>query len=359
LTPRPLASAAGSIVPRYDGVIAITREDVMSRRSSGASQLCRALLIAAVSSIASVQAVAQPAPKPLHVGILSSGSREVRGDNEAALLERLRELGYVEGRNLTIERRYGASRIKDNAADLAGMHLDAVMTTCTPSTRVMKEASSSTPIVMAAVSDPIRQGIIDSLSKPGRNVTGTSSQAEDLLAKRLELLIAVLPKSPVVAVVANANNPVHALAWQTMQGLARGLDVELVKAEIDSPDELPAAIEAASRAKATAMFVLPDDPLFFNRRAQLVAIAASHRMADFYWERQFVEGGGFMSYGEDLRASYRAVAAYIDKIKKGASPSALPVSQPTRFELIINAGTARSLNLAIPPSVAARADQVL
>jgi len=156
-------------------------------------------------------ALAQTPAKTLHIGILSSGVLENRSPLDAALLDGLRDQGYIEGRNLIIERRYSSSRLRDNASELASMKLDAVLTTCSPSTLLMKRATSSTPIVMVAVSDPIRQGIIASLAHPGENVTGTSSQAEELLAKRLELLASVIPKSATIAVLANATNQVHAL----------------------------------------------------------------------------------------------------------------------------------------------------
>ncbi len=175
------------------------------------------------------------------------------------------------------------------------MKLDAILTTCTPSTRIMKEASSSTPIVMVAVSDPVRQGIVDSLAKPGHNVTGTSSQAEDLLAKRLELLADLVPKSTTIAVLANANNPVHALGWQRLERAAQETNRSLLKVELKSSGELSAAIDAAVRAQAGALFVLPDDPMMFNLRPQIVELAAKYRLPDFYWASQFVESGGLMS----------------------------------------------------------------
>src|SRR5207244_9855533 len=176
-------------------------------------------------------ALSQSDGKTLHVGILSSGTYDNRASLEHALVQGLLDRGYVEGKNLTIERRYGGSKVTDNASELAGMKLDAILTTCTPSTRIMKEASSSTPIVMVAVSDPVRQGIIESLAKPGRNVTGTSSQAEDLLAKRLELLAPLVPKATTIAVLMNASNPVHALGWQRLESAARALNLNLLKAE--------------------------------------------------------------------------------------------------------------------------------
>jgi len=302
---------------------------------------------------------AQSDSRTLRVGILSSGTLEDRNALDQALVQGLRDQGYVEGRNLVIERRYGLSRIKESAADLAGMHLDAVVTTCTPSTRLMKETTSSTPIVMAAVSDPVSQGIIASLAKPGQNVTGTSSQAEDLLAKRLELLAAIVPKSTIIAVLVNANNPVHALGWQRLANAAQGAGIVLLKVELKSGDELEAALETAVRARAGALFVMPDDPLMMNLRPRLVGLAAKYGMPDFYWASEFVEAGGLMSYGENLRSSYRAAAGYLDKIKKGANPGNLPVEQPTRFELVINTKRAQALGIGVPRSILLRADEVI
>lgn len=322
----------------------------------------RGILAAALAGGAGLPlpaARAQSDGKTLRVGILSSGTLENRNALDQALVQGLRDQGYVEGRNLVIERRYGLSTIKQSAAELAGMHLDAVVTTCSPSTRLMKETTSSTPIVMAAVSDPVNQGIIASLAKPGQNVTGMSSQAEDLLAKRLELLAAIVPKSTIVAVLANANNPVHVLGWQRLATAAQEAGIVLLKVELKSGDELEAALETAARARAGALFVMPDDPLMLNLRPQLVGLAAKYRMPDFYWASEFVEAGGLMSYGENLRSSYRAAAGYVDKIKKGASPGSLPVEQPTRFELVINTKRAQTLGIVVPQSMLMRADDVI
>jgi putative ABC transport system substrate-binding protein len=303
--------------------------------------------------------IAQTPDKTLHIGILSSGVLENRSPLDAALVEGLREQGYIEGKNLVIERRYSSSKLRDNASELAGMKLDAVLTTCTPSTRLMKQATSSTPIVMVAVSDPVNQGVILSLAKPGGNVTGLSSQAEELLAKRLELISSVMPKSTIIAVLANVHNPVHDLGWQRLESAARSMNLSLVRIDLGSSSEVQQAMDAALQAHAGALLVLPDDPLMFNARPQLVALAAKYHLPDFYWAREFVESGGLMSYGENLRASYRAGAGYIGKIKNGAKPDELPVQQPTRFELVINLKTAKELGLAIPQSVLVRADDVI
>ena len=304
-------------------------------------------------------ALAQSTDKTLHIGILSSGVLENRSPLDAALVQGLRDQGYVEGKNLLIERRYSSSKLNDNASELAAMKLDAVVTTCTPSTRIMKEATRSTPIVMIAVSDPVRQGVIASLARPGHNVTGTSSQAEDLLAKRLEMVALIVSKSTTVAVLANANNPVHALGWQRLETAARDANLSLIKVEVRGGSELAQAIDTAVQARAGALLVLPDDPLMFNARPQIVELAAKYRLPDFYWAREYVESGGLMSYGESLRGSYRSAAAYVDKIKKGAYPGELPVEQPTRFELVINLKTAKTLGVAVPQSLLVRADHVI
>jgi putative tryptophan/tyrosine transport system substrate-binding protein len=318
-----------------------------------------AVALALLSVFMGRHAAAQDAKNTLHIGILSSGSFEIRAPLDAALVEGLRARGYVEGKNLVVERRYGVSRINENANELAGMKLDAILTTCTPSTRLMKEATAATPIVMAAVSDPVQQGLIASLSRPGRNVTGTSSQAEELLAKRLELLTDVLPKATRVAVLTNARNPVHALSWQRLERAAAARNLQLIKAEISDADDLPAAMDKAARAKAEALLVLPDDPLMINVRAQIVGLAEKHRIPDMHWAREFVEAGGFMSYGESLRNSYVAAASYMARIKNGADPAVMPVEQPTRFELVVNMKTARALGIAVPQSLLLRADDLI
>ena len=331
----------------------------MNRRQVLASARLVMLAVAVLAYAVPAALLAQSGDKTLHIGILSSGILDNRGPLDQALVQGLRDQGYVEGRNLVIERRYSSTRVKENAQELAGMKLDAILTTCTPSTRVMKETTTSTPIVMAAVSDPVRQGIIASLAKPGQNVTGTSSQAEDLLPKRLELLAALLPRGTTVAVIANGNNPVHALGWQRLESAAPPIGIRLMKVELNKGDDLPAALETAKQAQAGAVFVLPDDPMMFNLRKQLVELSAKHRIPDFYWAREFVESGGLMSYGENLRASYRAGATYMDRIKKGANPGDLPVEQPTRFELVINLNTAKALGITVPQTFLVRVDDVI
>ena len=317
-----------------------------------------ALLTAPPSSLA------QSPGKTAHIGILVGGSLAQRGHLEQALLQGLREQGYVEGKNLVLERRYADGRVErtpELARELAAMKLDAVVTTCTPTTRIAQKALGITPIVMAAVADPVGQHLIESLAKPGANITGLSSQAEDIMAKMLQLFASVLPGQATIAVLSDAKSDVHPLMWQTLGPAAHLLNLKLVKIDVGRPSDvtLPAAFETAVRAKADAIFVLPDEPLFLSRRAEIVALAAKHRLPAFYGAREFVDEGGLMSYGESLRTAYHDAATYIKKIAEGAHPSALPVAQPTRFELVVNRETAKALGITIPQSVLLRAEAVI
>jgi putative ABC transport system substrate-binding protein len=241
------------------------------------------------------------------------------------------------------------------------MKLDAVVTTCTPTTRAAQQALGSTPIVMAAVADPVGQHLIASLARPGANITGLSSQAEDIMPKMLELFASVLPRPTTVAVLIDARSEVHPRMWQALVPIAQVLNIKLLRLDVGRPIDvaLPAALETALREKAGAIFVLPDEPQFLTRRAEIVAFAAKHRLPAFYGAREAVDEGGLMSYGESLRAAYYNAASYIKKVAHGTTPGDLPVSQPTHFELVINLKTAKALGLTIPPSLLRRADAVI
>ncbi|MEO7726932.1 MAG: ABC transporter substrate-binding protein, partial [Burkholderiales bacterium] len=255
----------------------------------------------AISGAMATTTSAAAADKPLHIGIFSSETEYLRSGLEQELLRGLREQVYVEGKNLVIERRYGGSEMSSRgpvyARELAGMKLDAIVTTCSPSTRVAKSAAGSTPIVMVAVSDRIGQNLIASLARPGQNVTGLSSQAEELLPKRLELIATLIPRAATIAVIANGNNPVHALGWHKLESAAQQLKIKLLKIEVRGPANIAMGIEAAARANAGALLLMPDDPMFYNFRAQIVELAAKYRLPDFYWASDYVEAGGLMSYG--------------------------------------------------------------
>lgn len=318
-----------------------------------------ALLLSALPA-----SLAQSPDKKAHIGILIGGSLAQRGHLERALLQGLREQGYVEGKNLVLERRYAEGRVDlvpEYARELAAMKLDAMVTTCTPSTRAAQQATRSTPIVMAAVADPVGQSLIASLARPGANITGLSSQAEDIMPKMLELFAAVLPRPTTVAVLVEARSEVHPRMWQALGPVAQTLNIRLIRISVGRPPEvqLRAAFETAVREKAGAVFVLPDEPMFLSWRPEIVALAARHRLPAFYGAREFVDDGGLMSYGENLRNAYRNAASYVDKLARGANPGETPVAQPTQFELVVNAKTARALGITIPQSLLLRANEVI
>jgi putative ABC transport system substrate-binding protein len=323
-----------------------------------------AIAAAALLVIMPAASIAQSPDKKAHIGILVGGSLAQRGHLEQALLQGLREQGYVEGKNLVIERRYADGRVErtpEFARELAAMKLDAVVTTCTPTTRTAQQALGSTPIVMAAVADPVGQHLIASLARPGANTTGLSSQAKDIMPKMLELFASVLPRPTTVAVLADAESDVHPRMWQALGPAAQALKVRLVKIDVGRPSDvhLPAAFEKAVREKVGAIFVLPDEPLFLTRRAEVVALAARHHLPAFYGAREFVDEGGLMSYGESLRTAYHNAASYISKVAHGVKPGDIPVQQPTRFELVVNMKTAKALGITMPQAVLLSADEVI
>ncbi|MFZ2159520.1 MAG: ABC transporter substrate-binding protein [Bradyrhizobium sp.] len=327
-------------------------------------QSIAAIAVGALLLTAATAGLAQSPEKKAHIGILVGGSTSQRGHLEQALLKGLREQGYVEGKNLILERRYAdghVNRVPEIARELAAMRLDAVVTTCTPTTRAAKQASSSMPIVMAAVADPVGQNLIASLARPGANVTGLSSQAEDIMPKMLELFANVLPKPTTVAVLAEARSDVHPRMWQALGPVAQTLKIKLIKIDVGRPPELrlSAAFETAVREKAGAILVLPDEPMFLSWRAHIVALASKHRLPAFYGAREFVDDGGLMSYGENLRSAYGNAATYISKLALGAKPGDIAVAQPTQFEFVVNRKAAKALGITFPQSSLLLANDVI
>ncbi len=303
----------------------------------------------------------------LHIGILVGDVPAPH--EELALLDGLRELGFDEGRNLIVERRYADGHVElvaGFAKELAAMNLDAVITACSPTTRAAQQAfgstPSSTPIIMTAVADPVGQQLIASLARPGANITGRSSQAEDIMPKMLGLFATVLEKPATVAVLVDSNSAVHPRMLRALSPVAQQLNIKLAKIEAGRKPtdvQLPEAFEAAVREKVDALLVLPDEPFFFAKRAQIVTLAAQHALPTFYGLREFVDEGGLMSYGESMRASYHSVASYIGKVAAGAKPADLPVAQPTQFELVVNLKTAEALGITIPQTLLLSADELI
>ena len=309
-------------------------------------------------------ALAQTADNTKRVGYVVYGASGPRGHLEQAFLDGMREQGYVEGRNLIIERVYAegnAEQLRQGVGAFASRKLDAIVTTCSPSTDAAKQVTSTsgTPVIMAVVTDPVGQGLVASLAQPGGNVTGRSSQVEDTLPKMLELFSAVVPKEERIGVLHNTNNPVHPRLWQQLERVGSARNIKLVRIDVARSADFPAAFDTISRERLGALFVLPDDGMTMNARARLLELVKKNRLPTFYGVREFVVDGGLMSYGENYASSYRSAAAHVGKVLAGAKPATLPVEQPTKFEFVINRRAAKELGIAIPLDLLLRADEVI
>ena len=278
-----------------------------------------------------------------------------------AFRQGLGELGWVEGKNVVIERRHSAGRSQRFpalAAELVRLQVDLIVASAAPATLAAKRATTKIPIVGVGLSDPVGQGLVASLVRPGGNVTGLASLFPELAAKRLELLQETLPGVSRVAVLWNPANPGGVRQIEETKLVAHSLGVKLQSVPVRGPEDLQAAFAAMTRTRPEALEVLAD-PLTFSYRTQIVDLAAKSRLPTIHPFRESVEVGGLMAYGVDLPDMYRRAATYVDKILKGAKPGDLPIEQPTKFELILNLKTAKALGLTIPPSLLQRADQVI
>lgn len=324
-----------------------------------------ALLLSFASGVAVLGSppsrAAEPAQRVVRVGFVgpSSPSTAVRG--VAGFWERLRELGWVEGQNLVIETRWAEGRYERLPALMAEVNdrkVDVLVTYTTIAAIAAKNATSTIPIVVASVADPVRSGLVASLARPGGNLTGlTTGLSEGMAGKWLELLQETVPRLSTVAVIATTDSPIVRDLAKELEAIAptRGVKVRLI--EVREPGTLNRAFEQAAR-KAQAVLVLPD-PIFSAHRGQLTALAAKHRLPAIYPLRDYVDAGGLMAYAPDLTVMFRRAAEYVDKILKGAKPGDLPIEQPTKFELVVNLKTAKALGITIPQSILLRADEVI
>jgi len=301
----------------------------------------------------------QPAMR--RVGVLASTPPLPGYRFPAVFREALAELGWIVGTNLSLEWRDtqgDADAFDTRASELVREKPDVIVATTPGVVIAVKHATRSIPIVMVNTSDPVELSIVDSIGRPGGNVTGTSSVSADVSLKQLELLTEMVPSARRVAVLSAASSPWHPIAIAGLRTGAAKLGIELVVATVSASEELDAAVAALAADPVHALLVLAD-PLTFAHRGAVVALAARHRLPAVYGMREYVEAGGLMSYWADSVALYRRTAAYVDKILRGADPADLPIEQPTRFELIINLRTAAALGLTIPPALLARADEVI
>jgi ABC-type uncharacterized transport system substrate-binding protein len=306
---------------------------------------------------------AQQAPRVHRIGLLLTGTPP--DPNVEAFREALRELGYVEGQNLAIDYRWARGRTDlwpELAAALIGVKVDVIVTQASPAALAAKRATRAIPIVMAYSADPVGTGLVASLGRPGGNVTGVTTLAPALSAKRLEILKEAFPRTSRVAVlrlVGRDDSLAADLFWKEMERAGQALALPLFPVEVAKPDQYQSGFAAIARGRADAVITLGDFVLPTRQRIQIVELVFRHRLPAIYQGRGSVDVGGLMSYGPNLPALHRRAAAYVDRILKGAQPSTLPVEQPTTFDLVINLKTAKAQGLTIPQSLLLRADQVV
>jgi len=305
-------------------------------------------------------AEAQQAKNVPRIGFLSAASPAAVSGRVEAFRRGLRELDYVEGSNIVIEERYAEGRLdrmRELAAELVRLKVDVIVTAAPSSTRTVKEATSTIPIVMGGVGgDPMAEGFVATLARPGGNVTGLTAISDQLSEKQLELLKEIVPSLSRVSVL--GTSPGHAPYYKRAELAARALHVQLEFLDVRVPKDIEIAFEKARKSRADAGLVLPS-PVLESHRTQVAKLAAANHLPTIYPFPEFMKAGGLVSYGVNLTDLYRRAATYVAKILKGAKPADLPVEQPTKFELAINLKAAQALGVTIPPSLLLRADQVI
>ena len=317
-------------------------------------------MLAGLGTAAARRATAQPRRDPHRIGWLSPAAAATGASNLDALLSGLRDLGYQEGRNFTIEARWagGASdRLPALARELTELHVDVICTAGTQASRAARDATSTIPVVFANVAFPVQQKLVASYARPGGNVTGVAFIGPEY-GKRLELLKEVVPRLARVALIYNPENAGSVLALEETRRWAKPLGVTLEPHRLRGPHDLDEAFAAVARHRPDAIMTTAD-PLIASYGTRIVEFTAKHRLISMFPGKEYVDVGGLMFYGGSIPEMYRRVAVYVDRIRKGTKPSELPVEQPIKFDMIINMRTARALGVTIPNSILARADQIL
>ena len=308
-----------------------------------------------------LQSLAQQSQRMPRIGVLLPGAPSTSSPRTQAFLDGLAELGYVEGRTIAIEWKWGNDQpdtLSELAADLVRSNVNVIVTGGTPAAKALRATTRTIPIVMAVVGDPVAAGLVDHLAHPGGNITGFSIIAPELGTKRLALLKEVAPNMSSIAVLSNPKNPQSKIEMTEIRTAAQAMGLQLHPAEISTEDELEDTFVAMNKAGVQA-FILLTDSIFFSQRKRTVDLANKYKLPGMYFFPVFVEEGGLMSYGPSDADLFRRAAGYVDRILKGTKPGELPVEQPTKFDLYINLKAAKTLGVAITEAFLARADKVI
>ena len=319
------------------------------------------ILFVIVLLAVAIMAEAQQTGKVPRIAYLTVAPLSANVARVEAFRQGLRELGYVEGKNIVIEWRSGEGKLESEGelvAEAVRLKVDVIVTSGPTMTRAAKQATVTSPIVMTFDSDPVGSGFIASLARPGGNITGLSALSPELSGKQLELLKEIIPKLSRVAILGNSNEPANPKTLKEIELAAGALGVQVQPLDALGPKDIETALRAATKARVDALVVLAS-PVLNDQRAKVANLALKSRLPAIYFRQEFVEAGGLMSYGTSFTDLSRRASVYVDKILKGTKPADLPVEQPTKFELVINLKTAKQIGLTIPPNVLTRADKVI
>ena len=319
------------------------------------------ILFVIVLLAVAIMAEAQQTGKVPRIAYLTVAPLSANVARVEAFRQGLRELGYVEGKNIVIEWRSGEGKLESEGelvAEAVRLKVDVIVTSGPTITRAAKQATVTIPIVMTFDSDPVGSGFIASLARPGGNITGLSALSPELSGKQLELLKEIIPKLSRVAILGNSNEPANPKTLKEIELAAGALGVQVQPLDALGPKDIETALRAATKARVDALVVLAS-PVLNDQRAKVANLALKSRLPAIYFRQEFVEAGGLMSYGTSFTDLSRRASVYVDKILKGTKPADLPVEQPTKFELVINLKTAKQIGLTIPPNVLTRADKVI
>jgi putative tryptophan/tyrosine transport system substrate-binding protein len=317
-------------------------------------------LLGCAAAVWPLAARAQQSGRLRTIGFLGQSTRSAASEWTAAFVQRLRELGWTENRTITIEYRWAEGReerFAEIAAEFARLKVDAIVASGTPAVMASRQATSVTPIVFAPAGDPVASGLVASLARPGGNVTGLATLGADLAGKRVELLREAVSGLGRLAIMGNVGNPFSVLEVGEVQAAARALGLDVATLEIRRAQDIAPAFETL-KGRADALYVCPDG-LVSTNRTRINTLALGERLPAMHGYREYVEAGGLMSYGPNYPDLFRRAADYVDKILHGAKPGDIPVEQPTKFDLIVNLTSAKALHLDIPPTLLARADEVI